>query len=113
MLRLQGEGSQIVLEQVRDMIRASLQYMLGFLIQEIITIISSLFGLVKDEISNISSGMASASVGLIEKLRTSFYGAVDFPEALNAFLQMIGEILKGLWKNCMDAVGYVAENAVN
>lgn len=104
----------MVLEQVTDMIKAFLEYLVGFIIQEIMTIVSSLFNLVTEVILSIPSGIAAAVAGLIEKSSTMFNWALeDFPELLNAFLEMVSKIVTGLLENCKDAVGYVAENIMN
>lgn len=110
-LKVPGEGSQQVLEQVKNLIRACLEYLMGVIIKVVTSVFSSLFDLVKEGVVSSSSGLAGALTELVEKSKTSLEDVVQqVPEMLDAFLEMVGNITADLWNNGNNAVSYVAEN---
>ncbi|KAK4440507.1 hypothetical protein Salat_0385600 [Sesamum alatum] len=113
-LKVPGEGSQRLLDQVRSMITKMLEYLSDLMIQAVSKVLSSLFDVVKEGVLSSSSGLAAAVAGLVEKSRTSLNDAVeDVPEVLEAFREMVAKIATDFWNNCNEAVTYVTQNVLN
>lgn len=113
-LKIPCENSHRVLDQVKDMMRTCLEYLLDLIVEAITTVLSSLFDLVKEGVLNSSYGLIAAVSGLLEKSKTSLDDAVkDVPQVLEAFGEMVGTIVADLWNNCNNALGYVKENVLN
>lgn len=108
-----GKNSLWLLEQVRDVIKTCLEYLVQLVIHVISTLISSLFDAVKEGVLNSSSGVASVVAELLVKLRTSLEEAVQqIPEVMDAFAQMIGKVVADALNNCNAAIAYVSEKAL-
>ncbi|KAL8500964.1 hypothetical protein ACS0TY_020521 [Phlomoides rotata] len=112
-LKIPCKNSQRVLDQVKDMMRTCLEYLLDLIIKAITTVLSSLFDLVKEGVLNSSYGLVAAVTGLVVMSKTSLDDAVkDVPEVLEAFTDMVGKIVADLWNNCNDALAYVKDNVL-
>ncbi|PIM99970.1 hypothetical protein CDL12_27528 [Handroanthus impetiginosus] len=110
-LKVPGENSRSVLEQVRNVITGFLEYISYLLIEAISTIFSTLFDLIKEGVVNSSSSLGAGVAMLLEKSKTSLDNVVeDVPELLEAFREMVGKIVTDLWTNCNEALSYVVEN---
>ncbi|EYU39225.1 hypothetical protein MIMGU_mgv1a026702mg [Erythranthe guttata] len=113
-LKVPGEGSQRVIEQIKSMVKTFLKYSLEFVLKVIGNILSSLFDVFKEGVSSSSTGLANAVSGLVEKSRTSFDDAVkEIPELVNAFSEMVAKIVADLWKNGNDALAFITEHVLN
>ncbi|GFP93511.1 hypothetical protein PHJA_001495500 [Phtheirospermum japonicum] len=113
-LKVSGDASQHFIEQVKNVIRSCLEYLLDVVIEMITTLLSSLFDIVKEGVLTSSSGLAGVVAGLVEKSKTSLDNFLqDVPEVLEALIDMVGKIVTDLWNNCNDAVSYVTENVLN
>ncbi|KMT05557.1 hypothetical protein BVRB_7g168040 [Beta vulgaris subsp. vulgaris] len=111
-LKVPGEATKGILEQAAETFRSVLEFVFGLIIELISTIISKVFDAIKDGIiESITSG--SSAVGdIIEQTKTSFEGLLnDVPEITLGFSEMIFTLISDLWNNCMEALGYVQENA--
>ncbi|KAG8387254.1 hypothetical protein BUALT_Bualt02G0002300 [Buddleja alternifolia] len=112
-LKVPGEGGQRVLEQVRNVTKTCLDYLMELIIAAISTLFSSLFDLLKEGVLNSSSGLVAALTGLVEILKTSLSNVVeDIPKVLDVFIEMVGKIVGDFLNNCNDAIGYVRENVL-
>lgn len=103
---------QGALEQLAEAMRACVEYVSGIIIEAIGSLISSAFDLLKQGVTESAVVSGSAVVGLVEKTRDSFEGLLkDIPEIFEGLAEMISNIAADLWKNYIDAFGYVTENA--
>ncbi|ESR50493.1 hypothetical protein KPL70_012197 [Citrus sinensis] len=110
--KVPGEAMQGALEQLAEAMRACVEYVSGIIIEAIGSLISSAFDLLKQGVTESAVMSGSAVVGLVEKTRDSFEGLLkDIPEIFEGLAEMISNIAADLWKNYIDALGYVTENA--
>lgn len=111
---IQGTGGATkgIIEQAAEAIKSVLEYVLGLIIDMISTIISFIFDTIKGVvIESIVSG-SSAVADLADKTKTSLEGLLnDVPEIVERFSEMVTKMISDLWNNCMEALGYVQENA--
>ncbi|CAI9778690.1 unnamed protein product [Fraxinus pennsylvanica] len=109
--KVPGECTQNALEQVRNVVRGCLEYIVDLAIDVTTSFISFLFDLLKEGISSSSVATVSAVTELMENTKTSLDGLLkEVPEILEAFTEMVTTIVTDLLNNCNDAIGYVTEN---
>ena len=107
-LKAPGEGLHGIFQQVAEVIRACLEFMLEQIAESINYLISKVFDILKDSITGSVAVTGSVAGGLAEKLQESLK---QVPELLQELADMISNMVTELWNNYKDAVGYVAENA--
>lgn len=111
-LKSSGEGSLGIFQQVAEIIRACFEFILQLLIDSIISIMSSMFDVVKDTITGSVSATGSIGAELAEKLKSSFEESLkQVPELFEEVLEMMSNMVTEMWNNYKEAVGYVTENA--
>lgn len=110
--KVPGGATRGIIEQAAEAIKSVSEYVLGLIIDVISTIISFIFDTIKDVIiESIVSG-SSAVADLVDQTKTSLEGLLnDVPEIIEGFSEMVTTMVSDLWNNCMEALGYVQENA--
>ena len=109
--KLPGQAIQGALEQLGNVIRVCLEYLVELGIEATTTLISSLFDLVKDGVSGSAAATGSAIGGLMENTRASFDSLIkDFPVVFEGFTELLATAATDQWNNCKDAIGYILEN---
>lgn len=109
--KLPGQAIQGALEQLGNVIRACLEYLVELGIEATTALISSLFDLIKDGVSGSAAATGSAIGGLMENTRASFDSLIkDFPEVFEGFTELLATAATDQWNNCKDAIGYILEN---
>ncbi|MCE5166129.1 hypothetical protein HAX54_014967 [Datura stramonium] len=107
-LKVPGDVIQTGLQAVGDAIKACLEYLLDILLQVLGTAASSFFDLLK---TSLVEGLSTTGE-VIEKLRNSSEElSKELLQVSQGLQQMISKIVEDLWKNYMDAVKYVIQNA--
>ena len=110
--KVPGEATKGIIEQAAEAIKSVLEYVLVLIVDVIGTIISTIFDTIKGAaIESIVAG-SSAMADLVEQTKTSLEGLLnDVPEIVEGFSEMVTKMISDLWNNCMEALGYVQENA--
>ncbi|KAJ4955451.1 hypothetical protein NE237_012234 [Protea cynaroides] len=110
-LSVPTQGINGLLAIIRSMIQWIIQYFAELLKDAISSIISAAFDSFKEAITG-SVDLTSSAVGeIMEKTRDSLDQLLkDFPEVFEGFSEMVWTIVKDLWNNYGNAVGYVMEN---
>ncbi|GAB4830294.1 hypothetical protein Ancab_019931 [Ancistrocladus abbreviatus] len=107
-----GEVTKGVLSQATDLIRSIFEYIIGFIIDAINNIITTIFDAIKDGIFEAFTLTTSTIGEIMENTRNSMADLFsDIPEVVNGFSEMITTMISDLWSNCMEALGYIKENA--
>ncbi|GFZ01863.1 hypothetical protein Acr_15g0004720 [Actinidia rufa] len=111
--KVPGEVAKGALEQVADVIKLCVEYLVEFAWEAISSLLSALFDLVKEGVFGSVVATGSAIGGLLEHMRNSMDGFLKelIPEVLEGFSEMISTIVTDFWNNYKEAVGYVTENA--
>lgn len=110
--RVPGVAVQSVLEQFAGFIRGCFQFIFELAMEIIWSVMSSVFEQVKEAALGSASFTGSAIGGLVEQTKGAFDGLfTDFPEIGDGLKEMAMTVVKDLWNNYRDAIGYVTENA--
>ncbi|KAJ4728429.1 Anti-sigma-I factor RsgI6 like [Melia azedarach] len=110
--KVPGEAIQGALEQLADAIRSCFEYLWEILVEAIGSLISSAFDLFIQAVTESAVSSVSAVSDLAEKTRGSFDGLLKYlPEIFEGVAEFISNIAANLWKNYIDALAYVTENA--
>ncbi|KAF5930649.1 hypothetical protein HYC85_031522 [Camellia sinensis] len=110
--KVPGEAFQNGLEQVAELIKSLIEYLVGLAADAISNLILSLFNLVVEGVSGSAAATGLVLGGLVEQTRNSLDGLFkDLPDVLGGFKEMISTIISDLWNNYKEAAGYVTENA--
>ncbi|GMH02474.1 hypothetical protein Nepgr_004313 [Nepenthes gracilis] len=110
--KVPGEAAKGMIEQSADLIRSAMEYAAQLLIESINAVGSAVLDVIKDAIVEGFSASSSAMGELMETTKSSLQGLVsDIPEVANGISEMVTGMISDLWKNCMEAVGYIKENA--
>ncbi|KAL1334710.1 hypothetical protein HN51_063681 [Arachis hypogaea] len=107
-LKESGEGSQGIFQQVAEVTKACLDFILKQMVNSISYLISKAFGILKDSVAGSVAVTGSVAGGLGEKLKESLVKQVQ--ELIKQIANMVSNMVTDLWNNYKDAVGYVAEN---
>ncbi|KAL5862067.1 hypothetical protein ACOSQ4_003363 [Xanthoceras sorbifolium] len=110
--KVPGEVIHGALDQLGDIIKACFEYLLEVLMGAIGSIISSGLDLLKEAVIESVTATGSTMGSLAEKSRDSLDVVMkSLPDILDGLWDMVSTILKDLWDNYMDALGYVTQNA--
>ncbi|GMI85683.1 hypothetical protein HRI_002237600 [Hibiscus trionum] len=110
--KVPGEALHVALEKLAEAIRTCLEYFLDLVVELTGSLISSGFKLLIDTVTSSASSSGAAFGELVEKTRTSLQELLtDLPEIAEGFSEMVSTVVRDLWKNCMEAMGYVTGNA--
>ncbi|KAF5930651.1 hypothetical protein HYC85_031524 [Camellia sinensis] len=110
--KVPSEAFQSGLEQVVELIKSLIEYLVGLAVDAISNLILSLFNLVVEGVSGSAAATGLVLGGLVEQTRNSLDGLFkDLPDVLGGFKEMISTIISDLWNNHKEATGYVTENA--
>ncbi|KAK8650800.1 hypothetical protein V6N13_140424 [Hibiscus sabdariffa] len=110
--KVPGVALHVALEKFAESIRTCLEYFLELIVELTGSLISSGFKLLMDALTSSVSASGATFGELVEKLRTSLQESLtDLPEITEGFSEMVSTVVSDLWKNCMQAMGYVTENA--
>ncbi|MED6147748.1 hypothetical protein PIB30_046616 [Stylosanthes scabra] len=107
-LKESGEGSQGMFQQVAEVIKACLDFILQQIVNSISYMILKAFDFLKDSVSGSVAVAGSVAGGLGEKLEESLK---QVPELIQQIADMVSNMVTELWKNYKDGVGYIAEKA--
>lgn len=105
---------QVVLEQVAAMIKG---YMKVFIEQIVYEVLMSLmfngFDVVKQAVMGSGGFTKEVVAGVVEQM-SSWIGKMmeDVPEIMEGVKEVISTVMIDLWKNYVEAVVYVKENAI-
>ncbi|KAK2662732.1 hypothetical protein Ddye_001306 [Dipteronia dyeriana] len=109
--KVPGEAIHGALEQLGDSIKACFESLLQVLMEAIGSMISYGFDLLKEAVTESIVVTGSTMGGLAEITRNSLDEVIkSLPEIFNGFSEMLSTIVKDLWDNYIDALGYVTQN---
>lgn len=109
--KLPGQAIHGGLGQVSEAIKSCLEYFLGLIMEVISALISTFFDYLIESVTGSAAAATSTVWDLLEKTKTSLDALKSFQEAFEGLPEMTFDIVKDLWNNYKDALGYVVENA--
>ena len=110
--KVPGEATKGILEQAADAFRTILEKLFDIIIEVISSILSTFFNVIKDGIIDSIVSGSSAIGDLIEQTKNAFEGLLnDVPEITQGFVEMVSNLISDVLNNCMEALGYIQENA--
>ncbi|PWA86255.1 hypothetical protein CTI12_AA116090 [Artemisia annua] len=111
-LKVPGEAMQSAMEQIGDLIKSCIGYLLEIVLEVISEIIGFVFDLVKEGIFGSVAATGAAAGGLVEKTRSGFDSLLEeVPAMVEGAVEMVTTMVVDLWNNYMEAQNYVKENA--
>ncbi|KAK8541593.1 hypothetical protein V6N13_137805 [Hibiscus sabdariffa] len=114
--KVPGESLRGALEQLAGAIRKCFEYFLELVVEQIVeltgSLISSAFNLLIGVVASSASASGAALGTFVDNTRASLHELfTDLPEIAEGFSEMVSTVVTDLWRNCMQALGYVKENA--
>ncbi|KVI01336.1 hypothetical protein Ccrd_020403 [Cynara cardunculus var. scolymus] len=106
-LRVPGEALQSAMEQIADLIRTCIGYVLEVVMEVISEIVGLVFDLVKEGVFGSVSATGAATVGVVEKMKSGFDGLTEeIPAVVEGVVEMVTTVVSDLWNNYMNAQNY-------
>ncbi|KAB2020908.1 hypothetical protein ERO13_D07G096300v2 [Gossypium hirsutum] len=110
--KVPGEALQVALEKLADAIKVCFEYFFEMIVELMGSLISTVFDSFVDAVTTSASVSGEAVGILVEKTRMSLQELLTgLPEIAEGFSEMVSTVVTDLWNNCMQALGYVTENA--
>ncbi|CAI9107357.1 OLC1v1006688C1 [Oldenlandia corymbosa var. corymbosa] len=110
--KIPGQAIQGALEQLGNVIRTCLVYLLELSMNSMMAFVSSLFDAMKQGITDSATGAGSALGSLMEEMRGSLENLIKeiAPQVIEGFTDLITNVVVNLWNSYKEAVAYVLEN---
>ncbi|CAL1361679.1 unnamed protein product [Linum trigynum] len=113
-LRVPGQAAQTGLGHIGEGLKSVLDYIFQLVWEAATSAVSAAFDAVLEAIVGSLTTTGSAVGGLVEQTRNSLEGLLkDLPELGQEVSDLLTTLLSDAWGNYKDALGYVAEHALD